>query len=282
MKKRVSISFFILLLLPVFCSSAILEDDNNLVKLTLEDETVIAPNQQKLTIDISKPVLYAAKQFTLTLNISGPAIFENGLQKKSFSFDEITEDLMIEERISIEDRASGLGEEIIITSDFKYKTSFIGKIDEDFKEYSNLVSFKGVSTDKANCEVQLITCIKDTEQKSDDIETLNTEKTALKDALESITVQKQDMTQKLENCRAEIESGEHICTMNKYFGMSFLSYFFLALSILFAVLYVAGGKNKQKGHKGGHIKAPNRHQFHPQHGSQASQAHPNPQHRHNK
>lgn len=147
-----------LLLMPIFCFAVKLQDENNILKFSLSEHTVISPGLQKLTINIEKPLISTPKDFELRLSINGPALFENDKKLKILQTEEISENIIKQETIKIESSASNQGDDIKIEYSFKYKSSSFGKIDENFKEFNGSLSFKGASSDTAFCEQELTDC----------------------------------------------------------------------------------------------------------------------------
>jgi len=180
MKK---IIFFLLLMIivPSLCLASPLEKKEDIIRLNLLKETVIAPDVQTLTIDIGKPLFSTPKQFMLKLTITGPAIFDDNKKENVIEYPEISSSVNINKTIRIEKYAMGIGETINISYTLSYKSSFFGKIDENFRVFMGSLSFRGAASEKAACEVNLQQCNNDKNELNQQIISLNSQ-VAIKDS----------------------------------------------------------------------------------------------------
>ena len=128
------------------------------LKLKLTKETVIAPDVQNLTITISKPLLSTPKEFQLKLTLGGSAVFSDNTKEKVIESAQISESQTFDEIIKIEKSALGTGEIINLSYYLSYKSSFFGRIDENFRIFQGSLSFRGAACEKAACEVTLNQC----------------------------------------------------------------------------------------------------------------------------
>lgn len=178
MKKEgvfLALVFLYLVFIPSLCFALPVEKSDDILKLTLAKETVIAPDQQSLTILISKPMVSTPKEFQLKLDITGPALFDNNLKEKVIEYAQISENLNLNQTIRIDNSASGLGETINISYMISYKSSFLGKIDENFRVFQGSLSFRGAATEKAACETNLNNCNIETTNLNRQISSLNSQ-----------------------------------------------------------------------------------------------------------
>ncbi len=217
-----------------------LEEEKDIISIKLMEETVISPNNQKLTVEISKPWTSTPKEFELNLTILGPAIFEDNTKQNSLSIDTISKDQKLEKIIKIENSASGTGDIINLNYDFRYKSSSWGRIDENFKVFYGSLSFKGAASNKAECEEELKICKENKESLSDEIVKLNEDKSTLQDEINSINYN-------LTKCQTSLSSQNKECKTIDIFGWN-VSCFLLLVGLILSLILWLMERRRNKRH----------------------------------
>jgi len=217
------------MIVPSLCLASPLEKKDDIMKLVLEKETVIAPDIQTLNVNIGKPLLSTPKQFMLKLTITGPALFDDNKKENVIEYAEISSSFNINKTIKIEKSAMGIGEPINISYVLSYKSSFFGKIDENFKVFMGSLSFRGAASEKAACEINLQQCNNDKNNLNQQIIELNSQ-IAIKDS--EISSLKSNLS-----CPVSEQKTEG----NSNFKVIFLSVIIIGL-ILYGIYFVMQSK----------------------------------------
>lgn len=219
------------------------EQKTDIVTVTANKEVVIYPDTLSLNVRVNSPMLSTPKQFTMSITISGSAYFDDNSKTKTIIYDEIKEAQETDYTINIDKAASGSGEMVTISYNIKYKSSSWGRIDENFDEYSNSISFTAISTEKSVCEEDLKKCETDKNSLHGQISTLNSDKLALQQRITTLEQEKTSVETNLTEC--QVRSSEKIedCNSITFGSLTIPCGLLLILTIVFFILWI---KEKNK------------------------------------